>query len=55
MNKYSKSVESSAAPIETEGFTSTSNDKKLCQKLIDNEIDMAQYIKIVLDQYEVKA
>ena len=55
MSIYSKSVESSAASIEMEGFLLTTQDKDLCQKLINNEIDMEQYIKIVLDKYGVES
>lgn len=55
MEVFNKSVENSAVSVTMEGFAITNQDKELCQKLIDNEITMAQYIAIVLKQQGVTA
>lgn len=55
MQNYKKSVENSVASVTMEGFTITNQDKELCQKLIDNEITMSQYLEIILRQQGVIA
>jgi len=55
MENFNKSVENSAASVTMEGFTITNSDKELCQRLLNNEITMAQYLEIVLKEQGVTA
>lgn len=42
-----KAMRSAAASVEMEGFVVTQEYKNWCEKLLNNEITMAQYIELV--------
>lgn len=44
-NKHTKVINNAAASIEMEGFVITNEYKVLCEKLLNKEITMAEYIE----------
>lgn len=52
---YKKIINNAAASVEMEGFVVTDEYKILCQKLLNKEISMNQYIQLITKSQGVNA